>query len=380
MELTYVRQPPTTPTPTAGGPTPRRPTGRARITYRPATAADTEAALAISAHFPDDWLAHGIGPMLAAGTFFVAEVGPDPAEGRADGAAPVDEQAAGLGDPHPGRRVIAVCGYEVLGDVAWLQAMRVHPDYHNLGIATDFTRYLLERCRQAGLRRARLDTTVDNHPVHHFIQSKLGFRPRGNFCFARLGCDPDDPPALLPVTASAPATTAPAAPVVRKAQPRDFQRIWTYLEQQVASGQLAPAGLISPPDRGGDVIDFGPAELERWLEAGNVLVAEAGGVTGVAFWGRAERARPSGPPLKQVRVTCLEGEPAVQVALLDAVLDLSANPVRPAQVALRLPRSQWLTLRPLLNPAALEAMEAADHFFEAVVYERELGGDRPNSG
>lgn len=331
------------------------------IAYRPATADDVPAALAISAHFPDDWLRHGLGPMLEAGTLFVAEeAGPGPGR-RPD---------PGLGQGEKPRRMVAVCGYQVLGEVAWLQAMRVHPDYHNQGIATDFTRYILERCRRSGLRRARLDTTVDNHPVHHFIQEKLGFRALGNFCFERRAYDPDNPGGRL----AEPAPVSPEAPTsVRPGQPADLEAIWSFLERRAGDGHLAPAGLISPPDRGGDVVDFGRDELARWLAAGNVLVAEdesgdsGQSLTGVALWGRVVR-------IDQLRVTYLEGRPAVQAELLRTVLKHAVHPVPPHHVALRLPRTQWQTLAPLLEPVRSpeDPSPEADSFFEAVVYEKEL--------
>jgi hypothetical protein len=76
------------------------------LLFRPARPDDKQAVLAISAHFPNDWLRFAFDAMTEAGRLFVAEE---------------------TGSEATAERVVAVCGYNSIGDTAWLQAMRSTP-------------------------------------------------------------------------------------------------------------------------------------------------------------------------------------------------------------------------------------------------------------
>ncbi len=308
--------------------------------YRPATPADKPEVLAISAHFPNDWLAWGYDAMTEAGRFFVAEA---------------DEEDG---------PVIAGCGYEALGETAWLQAMRVHPDYHNRGVATSFTLYLMEHCRRAGFRRVRLDTALDNHPVHDMM-AKLGFRDRGNF---HLCWQPySGQPLAVPADTSA----------VRAGTPSDAEAIWAFLRLRAAAGRLDPVGLA---DRLGQIYqaaDLDPDRLASSLAAGNVMVAQAAGssgdlICGVALWCRMVEEVAAGSVHKtfdHTDIAYLEGEPAVQAALLAAIFEAArrAGPVKLVQMGLL--ECQWRTVVSLLHPDWIPKPEDT---FEATIYEKEL--------
>lgn len=314
------------------------------ITFRPATPADREVTLAISAHFENDWLAYAFDQSTAEGRFFVAE-------------------EAG--------RVIAVCGYADLGPVAWLQAMRVHPEAHNRGVATEFTLYLLDECRRKGFRTARLDTHVDNQPVHHLVGRKLGFRRRGTFFVAGA-------------KAGIPIVTQPASTAgVREATTDDLEAAWAFLSRRAADGHLYPADLAPPVEHVWQLGDFDRDGLARRLEQGRVLLAEdAGGITGLGVWHRGvhepdpDEAAPEGPdapppgPFVYGSVSYLEGDAPVQASLLQAALDRIGRPEPWSYFDLGLIESQWRSMQPLLDQGWLAG---PDTIFEGVVYDKELG-------
>lgn len=312
------------------------------VTYRQATPADREATLAISAHFPNDWLAWGFDTMTKEGRFFVAE---------------------------KGGRVIAVCGYQAIDQVAWFQAMRVAPEAHNRGVATDFTRFLMDECRRRGFHTARLDTEITNAPVHHLMGEKLGFRRRGELVVAgqelggRVLARPTD-------------TIG-----VRAATPEDLGPVWRFLTERVAAGLLHPADLAPPVEEPWQVGDFGRDQLARRLEQGAGLLAEVDGVpAGLAVWYRtmmdddgaeadADGAKP-GRTRVYGCVTYLEGETPVQASLLQAALERIGDPLPFEYFNLGLVESQWRSIRPLLDQAWLAGPEA---IFQAVIYDKDLG-------
>jgi GNAT superfamily N-acetyltransferase len=105
-----------------------------------AGAEDREGILALSSLFRNDWIPYAVDNILAQerGGFYVAEL---------DG------------------RVVAVCAAAGRGETAWLQAMRVDPDFQGRGVATALTAYVLDECLRLGCRSARLFTAVTNDPV-----------------------------------------------------------------------------------------------------------------------------------------------------------------------------------------------------------------------
>jgi len=61
---------------------------------------------------------------------------------------------------------------------AWLQGMRVHPDYQGRGLAYKLNRYLIEQAKARGAETARLLTARDNHRALR-VAKKLGFTASG---------------------------------------------------------------------------------------------------------------------------------------------------------------------------------------------------------
>lgn len=71
--------------------------------------------------------------------------------------------------------VAVVRGAFYLPGEAWLEGMRVSPDYRQRGIATTLFQALVEAVAARGARVARLTTAYDNYPVHRMC-AHLGFR------------------------------------------------------------------------------------------------------------------------------------------------------------------------------------------------------------
>ncbi len=357
------------------------------ITFRQATPADREATLAISARFTNDWIAYAFDQTVGEGKFFVAE-------------------EAG--------QVIAVCGYDDLGDTAWLQAMRVHPDYHRRGVATAFTLYLMDRCRELGFRRVRLDTQLKNDPVHHMM-AKLGFRRLGDISLAWF---PYQDGLLAVPVGGAPATglasgATPAGALqgttVRPADSADVEAIWAFLERRAAESKLHPFRLGSKPGSVFQIGDLDERRMAEWVAEGDVLVAEgaalvavedalapeaagrgvvsrgqsaarnlggSGSIAGVAVWKRFVEPPAEGPDeegYEHTDIVYLEGEPAVAAALFAAVIEADSHESPAKFLNFGLPMSQWRNLMPLLDP---DKAPKEEDLFQATVYEKdcEAGG------
>jgi len=67
-------------------------------------------------------------------------------------------------------------------DQAWLQGMRVDPDFRRRGIAGQFLEYSLAYAREHGARVARLDTSVRNTAVHIMV-ARAGMERMGDYVF-----------------------------------------------------------------------------------------------------------------------------------------------------------------------------------------------------
>lgn len=72
-------------------------------------------------------------------------------------------------------KAVAICHMDVIeGNVAWLEGMRVHPDYRNKGLASMLTSYCIKVAKQRGLLYAMLVTSSKNAPARR-VAEKLGF-------------------------------------------------------------------------------------------------------------------------------------------------------------------------------------------------------------
>ncbi|MEM3832752.1 MAG: GNAT family N-acetyltransferase [Thermoprotei archaeon] len=72
-------------------------------------------------------------------------------------------------------KAVAICHMDVIeGGVAWLEGMRVHPDYRNKGFASILTSYCISIAKERGLSYAMLVTSSKNKPAQR-VAEKLGF-------------------------------------------------------------------------------------------------------------------------------------------------------------------------------------------------------------
>lgn len=330
--------------------------------FRRAGPEDRGRILALSSLFPNDWIPHALDDMLAEerGGFYVAELG---------------------------GRLVAVCAAAGRGETAWLQAMRVHPDFQGRGVATALTAYILDECKRLGYRSARLFTAVTNDPVHRLIRGKLGFRARGRFVIA------DGIRDLRPFR------QAPDLSRVRVGRPADLEDAWALCERAVREGAIDPPGLAAPPGDPWRVDDFTRETLAGHLEAGRMLVSErkararpgqagaegatdtraARGLDGFVLWhrpaGRPQEPEDQGDGGASATVFYLEATGETVASLLAAAVAAIQSGGTVTEMALSLPRSQWEKLMRVVRPGWPPAGPSE----EVVVYEKNLtaGGDRP---
>jgi len=323
------------------------------VVFRPATPADREGILAVAAKLPSNWIPYALdeGLSLSRGGFFVTEI-------------------AG--------RVVAICQAYLRHDGAWLEAMRVDPEFQGRGLATGLTSHVLEACAKWGCRRARLSTAVTNAPVHHFVGTRLGFRPLGRWVYV------DEAPDLSPIEAG-PLTgglgTASLDPgPVRTAGPADLESVWVFLAGRYQAQRIRPAWLLSRPDHPWRLLDLTREELGQLLGEGWVLISEAlpdsgrspagpaSAINGVAFAAvHPEDPFESGRP-GWACVSFLEGSAKVMISLLDGVLAAARRMPTVRTLDVSLPESQWDVFATLARPEWLGCGPSLD----AVIYEKDL--------
>jgi len=72
-------------------------------------------------------------------------------------------------------KAVAICHMDIIeNNVAWLEGMRVHPDYRNKGLASILTNYCIKIATERGLSYAMLVTSSKNTPARK-VAEKLGF-------------------------------------------------------------------------------------------------------------------------------------------------------------------------------------------------------------
>lgn len=115
---------------------------------------DRQAILDLSSHFTDDYLEYAVDYWMS-------------------------QEKGGLYLVWDGDNLVACCSlYFPTSYEAWLQGMRVHPDYQNRGIAYQLNKHLIEQAKTEGAAAIRLLTSEHNHPAMKVAQ-KLGFSPTG---------------------------------------------------------------------------------------------------------------------------------------------------------------------------------------------------------
>jgi GNAT superfamily N-acetyltransferase len=322
------------------------------VVFRRATPGDREGILAVAAKHPGNWIPYAIDEGLARpqGGFFVAE-------------------SSG--------RVVAICQAHGWGDLVWLDAMRVDPEFQDRGLATGLTCYILEAGARWGGRRVRLTTAAANAAVHHFIGRKLGFRPVGRWVYASGSLDP----------ASLRPRQSPRDPAVRTriapSHPAVIDAVQDLLGRSAREGTLSPGGLLSAPDDPWRLADLTREGLARLVEAGWVRIHEGGSaeepkrregalaIDGVAFAAVfAESPFAPGEP-GWISLTCLEGKAEGKRALLEDILTVARGLPSAESLSVSLAGSQWTFFETLVAPGW--SPEGLD--LDAVVYERNIGNE-----
>ncbi len=152
---------------------------------------------------------------------------------------------------------------------AWLEGMRVHPDYRRRGIATHLFHYALEWLEAHQAQVARLATASDNRAIHRMIRP-AGFRhvhtglyyTTPNLTQAPLPCPPCAHGSPLPAGPAGLAEPVTPTPLPPSAAPE----VWAVLErsgwQGSSHGLYAFSWAWQP---------LTPARLEKHLQAGQVV-------------------------------------------------------------------------------------------------------------
>ena len=96
-----------------------------------------------------------------------------------------------LGVAELGGRVVGTFKLTEFGEEEWyLEGLRVHPDFQELGIAAHIHDYVIETWRRMGRGVLRLTTASHNIKVHHMCE-RTGFRRIAEFIPYRAPCLPE---------------------------------------------------------------------------------------------------------------------------------------------------------------------------------------------
>lgn len=90
------------------------------------------------------------------------------------------QEPGGLYLAWDGTLLVACCALTIQSaEEAWIQGMRVHPDYQDRGIAFNMNSHLLDLAKEQGIDKVRLLTAPDNHGAVK-VAGRLGFRAVGS--------------------------------------------------------------------------------------------------------------------------------------------------------------------------------------------------------
>jgi ribosomal protein S18 acetylase RimI-like enzyme len=142
---------------------------------------------------------------------------------------------------------------------AFLEGLRVDPDYRQVGLATAMTRRLLGETSQLGVNVVRLATLASNTTMCR-LAAHLGFRKVASFVFYQAE------------------TASGKGKAAVKASPKDLPRLLAFLKK--SSGLSAIAGLYST---GWRFHRLSADQLRQRLERGMVrAITEKGSTTALA--------------------------------------------------------------------------------------------------
>ncbi|MEJ2211275.1 MAG: GNAT family N-acetyltransferase [Anaerolineae bacterium] len=179
---------------------------------------------------------------------------------------------------------------------AWLEGMRVDPEYRRRGIAWRFTEYKLAYARAHGARVARLSTADSNEPVHRMME-RLGMARVGRYEMLTADAQPGDGAlhTLSPDDAGAVAAFLQQSPVLAAARGL-YSLDWAWQELSPertvellaaghvvgrwgADGNLAALAVLErEPEDGRLWVGFADAGPASWTQAGPAPATQAGPV------------------------------------------------------------------------------------------------------
>ena len=166
-----------------------------------------------------------------------------------------------------GRAVGVIQGVHLSEREAWVQALRVHPDYRDRGLARRLTDAVLSWARERGAVVCR-NLVFSWNVASLSLARSLGFDPATEFRWARIEADADADHEL-DVCA-------------------DPDAGWTFWTDSDARDHLR--GLTIHPSEAWTLSELRPIDLERAADADGLLVVQGGGTRGVALRNRAFEA------------------------------------------------------------------------------------------
>ena len=182
-------------------------------------------------------------------------------------AASDDEATRTLVADDDSHAVGVIQGIHLTDREAWVQGLRVHPEYRDRGLARRLTNAVLEWARDRGAVVCR-NLVFSWNVASLSLARGLGFAPATEFRWARIEADPDADPAL-DVCA-------------------DPDAGWTFWADSAARDHLR--GLTIHPSEAWTLSELRPADLERAADADGLFVVQGGGTRGIAFRNRAFEA------------------------------------------------------------------------------------------
>jgi GNAT superfamily N-acetyltransferase len=166
-----------------------------------------------------------------------------------------------------GHAVGVIQGVHLSEREAWVQALRVHPDYRDRGLARRLTDAILTWARDRGAVVCR-NLVFSWNVASLSLARSLGFAPATEFRWARIEADPDADPEL-DVCA-------------------DPDAGWTFWADSAARDHLR--GLTIHPSEAWTLSELRPADLERAADADGLLIVQSGGTRGMALRNRVFEA------------------------------------------------------------------------------------------
>ena len=166
-----------------------------------------------------------------------------------------------------GHAVGVIQGVHLTEREAWVQALRVHPDYRDRGLARRLTDAVLSWARERGAVVCR-NLVFSWNVASLSLARGVGFDPTTEFRWARIEADSGADPGL-DVCA-------------------DPEAGWTFWSDSDARDHLR--GLTIHPSEAWTLSELRPADLERAAGAGGLIVVQGGGTRGLAVRNRAFEA------------------------------------------------------------------------------------------